>query len=738
MKSLLVVRRPRRLEIVLLLACCMAHEACFQGEGPSEAPPGEVARCVIPADEPTHGNWCRLAGELRTSCRDEAGILDEDHYRQALARMDWLRTCGSIEEDCSGALDPDGCKRRNALAHFDRAACYDSDPLAEGAGPAFRLRNDHPRVALTGRDRDQPWRQTEFWTSAAAARTYMQQVLDYVIVDLDEHDFDLHADAEQQDGDEWYHTPWMHYGPYGREPAHGLTPERPSAPYELHRSQPDQEHTWAISFYNHEGGRALGEVFAAGNEHAPDTEQVAFPDWTVSAKLLFSTASPSRGVPWLREAKSWTADIERDCQRYEVRLTQLDIAIRDPRVTSLARDADEPSTDWVFGTFIHWNPPESAKPQGLAWHRYLEPVGLMWGNDFWLAPGVPGESEKARPEDLRQAWLDPAMAQRFAGDLAPSRPYLGYRGRLNGPIDNPTSSCLACHARAMDNALESSPEFAAKFETVEGTYAHYHRPVAPDALFCEPDVEGACETRRPLDYSLQLAFAMANFNHWNAGRLQQVIARFPGCLGRDLEMADHLYGSLHGRSGPCDPGVQARSSNIFAPLPGDYPTPESVCILPRPARDRCDDGTSSIASYSEGLVPAFEVGGHPAQLMALEIEYDARIIGRLTQGELASPEHVRRVMTDARARVVSMQRPAVAWQSLSAMPDPDPEDAPVLVRLLNEAGDEVEAVSLGDLGELVARDPDLRRAPTLALPSRSRDDAFHGVRRIVIRQEGAP
>ena len=77
--------------------------------------------------------------------------------------------------------------------------------------------------------------------------------------------------------------------------------------------------------------------------------------------------------------------------------------------------------------------------------------------------------------------------------------HLGYKGRLNGPVDNPASSCLSCHATAQ------SPQF---------------RPITPDtgkpsdlsAFFRNvPSGESfdGLPTSASMDYSLQLAGGIA-------------------------------------------------------------------------------------------------------------------------------------------------------------------------------------------------------------------------------------
>ena len=45
----------------------------------------------------------------------------------------------------------------------------------------------------------------------------------------------------------------MHYGPYGREPLHGLTSERYIPPREFSAAQQRHVQVWAVSFFNAAG-----------------------------------------------------------------------------------------------------------------------------------------------------------------------------------------------------------------------------------------------------------------------------------------------------------------------------------------------------------------------------------------------------------------------------------------------------------------------------------------------------
>jgi hypothetical protein len=67
----------------------------------------------------------------------------------------------------------------------------------------------------------------------------------------------------------------------------------------------------------------------------------------------------------------------------------------------------------------------------------MVPVGLMWGSDVTnvLASNPP-----------TQQWINTNRGQKL---------HLGFRGLLNGPIDNPNSSCTGCHGFAQVNRINS-------------------------------------------------------------------------------------------------------------------------------------------------------------------------------------------------------------------------------------------------------------------------------------------
>jgi hypothetical protein len=95
---------------------------------------------------------------------------------------------------------------------------------------------------------------------------------------------------------------------------------------------------------------------------------------------------------------------------------------------------------WIFGTFAY----NGALGYANRWDN-LVPVGLMWGND----PEVTISLNNPHPSPETGTRTNPALRETIINaseDLPPM--HLGWGFRLNGPVDNPNSSCLSCHSTA--------------------------------------------------------------------------------------------------------------------------------------------------------------------------------------------------------------------------------------------------------------------------------------------------
>ena len=349
-------------------------------------------------------------------------------------------------------------------------------PISGWSGPVFELSQDYPRRKPAVEP--QPWKKYDF-TKETEWKDYLLAVLHYSMEGNVDVDWVLQKNTVRH----WYHAPWMHWGPNGREFVHGLTHERVSRPKELAPTQVSAFQNWAVGMYNAPGGWVLGEVWENPNHPNPGAFK-HFPDGTVGIKLLFTEADATE-VPYMAGAKEWEAFIYDKMESpinpngartvKKLRLLQVDIAVRDTK--------NDAVTGWVFGTFTY----NGALP-GTTPYDKLIPIGIMWGNDpEAVSPGQP----------LAQTLIN------TSSDLP--KQHLGWNGRLNGPVDNPFSSCLSCHSTGeWPLSAGMTPSFGVQPGTAE--WMKWFRNVKSG----EPFVVGSTS----LDYSLQLAAGLQNFQQW--------------------------------------------------------------------------------------------------------------------------------------------------------------------------------------------------------------------------------
>lgn len=354
--------------------------------------------------------------------------------------------------------------------------------------PVFKLSQDYPKSVKPERPKflDIDFRKEPY--------AYAMAVRDYVYEGNTAVNFRVGENPVRT----WYHAPWLHPGTYGREFAHGMTRERTSRDGELWTdpvtgAKSPRVQNWGVGFYNAPGGKVIGDVWAMAK--APDPSMSRFPVGTVSAKVLFTEATPEQ-VPYLRGSVEWTANIHAsvECKRdgepkvgcvrkpAKVRLLQMDIAVRDDRATD---------TGWVFGTFIY-----NAPATGEGGWNGLVPVGIAWGSDPGYTP-----ASHASGRTMVEQWMNPSA-------VLPKRD-LGCAGRVNGPVDNPISSCMSCHSTAV--AYKKPVPLPKDFDMVPPSCdaspqsQFYFRNVKGDTPFWnDPGLVA-------LDYSLQMQMGIQNF-----------------------------------------------------------------------------------------------------------------------------------------------------------------------------------------------------------------------------------
>jgi len=350
-------------------------------------------------------------------------------------------------------------------------------PPADWSGPVFVLSQDYP--ASVPEEDERPWLAFD---PRSQAHAYLESVLAYALEGNVETGWTGSGNAVRR----WYHAPWLHWGRNGREFVHGLTHERVSLPGELSPLQTVPVQNWAVGLYNAPGGYTLGRVWR--DPLHPDPAAAVFPEGTVSIKLLFTAATPAE-VPYLAGALEWDAYAYAEVQVptnpaaprrvTTLRLLQVDLAVKDARVAS--------TTGWVFGTFVY----DGLAPGATPWER-LRPVGAMWGNDPTLTV-----ARARQGQVVAEAWIN----------AAPDLPFqhLGWAGRLNGPVDNPASSCLSCHGTAQwPMAAPLVPPRTLVPDSAE--WMAWFRNIAPGETFSPGTLS--------LDHALQLAVGLTNFHEW--------------------------------------------------------------------------------------------------------------------------------------------------------------------------------------------------------------------------------
>jgi hypothetical protein len=285
-----------------------------------------------------------------------------------------------------------------------------------------------------------------------------------------------------QRAQKWYPAPRMIYGspssPGTREAAHGMTLERTVRVSEL-GGNTSAFRNYAVAYSDARGARNYARIWSTATPgvDAPNLARMRFTEGALVYKLLYSAARPQDFPQDLLDG-SLSASILPNAggAPVNVRLLQIDIAVKDRRAGP---------TGWYFATYAY----DRALPGASPWLK-MAPVGLMWGNDPDGAP-------------ITESWINPAAP-------AYARAHLGVDGRLNGPVDNPSSACMSCHSTSQ------APSFASMIPPGSGACAplasNWFRNLAGGTPFGRFDPQGAaCETSlsgltvTAADYSLQLA-----------------------------------------------------------------------------------------------------------------------------------------------------------------------------------------------------------------------------------------
>lgn len=371
-------------------------------------------------------------------------------------------------------------------------------PSSEYSGPLFQLSQSYPtqappESALPAFFKELPENMSnnfEDW------RAYMSAVKNYCLEGNTEVDWAGQNNKVRT----WYHMPWQHYGPLGREGIHGLTKEAQIQKQQLAPTQTSTGQTYAVGIYNDIGAYTIGQVWKDPQNPNPEftSKPNSFANGTVVCKALFADIELNQ-VPFLQNPLLWQGYITTDFTSNDravknVALIQMDIAVRDTRIKD---------TGWIFGTFQY-----NGAITGKAGWDNLVPVGIMWGND----PEQTGNdyTNKTPTETKINPNLKETAINANIKELPPT--HLGWNGRLNGPVDNPVSSCMSCHATSEYPQLAlMNPSFQANPPAVGSPeWMRWFQNIPAG----QPFTPGTQST----DYSLQLAGGLANFYDWKCNQ----------------------------------------------------------------------------------------------------------------------------------------------------------------------------------------------------------------------------
>ncbi|WP_413290109.1 hypothetical protein [Bdellovibrio sp. HCB337] len=312
---------------------------------------------------------------------------------------------------------------------------FDDTPFSEDL-PLFKLRADYNRNPQ--RPDPKPWAGLDLKDQRQALKfTLLVQKYFYENManqNPNKRDFNFIAQNNKQRY--WCHMPWMHVGAAGREAIHGMTKERDLVPSKriptYQNATPGSN--WGVAYFNGEGCDAIGEVFGSQGNHRPEPDftKSTFRDGTVITKMLFTTARFSE----IEHAYKWRATVsdvgstERSVQ--DVRHIQMDIAVKDLSL----KGTDPTLGHWIMAGF-YYDP-------NYDFEKELKAV-LGEENPLKSIPNLPKELLKMRPIGVQTGFDSPEKNESL---IFPGAYANGSGGRLNGPADNPKTSCLGCHAAA--------------------------------------------------------------------------------------------------------------------------------------------------------------------------------------------------------------------------------------------------------------------------------------------------
>lgn len=379
----------------------------------------------------------------------------------------------------------------------------------------FQLRQDYPKT-MPGNDQIPDFFKIPF-DDKTKWMDWIMAVRDYCFDGMIDVDFVAQKNKKR----DWYHMPWLHWGALASEGFHGLCKEAQINPYQLTPNQTKGGQTYALGYYNNFAGHVLhkmwGDPKVSPDAYATQGPNGGFPHGTVIFKLLFTDLDETQ-VDFLQNPFVWTAYLTPTWAESEQRivtkahLIQMDLMVRDTA-------ADKYGTGWIFGTFCYNG--KNNKYSNMAERvKNLVPVGIQFGNDpqdtsNWINPYP--VTKTMISSTLKQTFINPSA------DLPPQ--HLGWGGRLDGPVDLNTSSCMSCHATGEFPQIASLvPKQAFIGDTLpNGIITHLTQTNSPawkqyyQNVRCATAVDPKHATST--DFSLQVSLALGYYWQWKNSNL---------------------------------------------------------------------------------------------------------------------------------------------------------------------------------------------------------------------------
>jgi hypothetical protein len=411
-------------------------------------------------------------------------------------------------------------------------------PPVDYTGPVFQLSHDYPATLPPGGDQ-LPWLKINVDFNDTTPdfngknwHAYIMAIFNYCMRGQDPNLINEVGFRSKIDGkDAWFHVPWMAYNPSaGREYTHGCTSERVASLVDLNGdgdTEPGADvgslplasgertagvfETWAVGMYNEYAGYGIGQAFPKDgpNKGKAQTEIVdgitvpkgmPFANGSCVVKVLFTTAT-EQDAPYLKGSPEWTVDRHTPtsdttfgCDRslQTVRLLQMDVAVIDERSP----------TRWVFGTFGY----NGTLPGATALER-MDPIGIQFGNDPQHCPAVPSTSKQ--------------IYQSVINKQITIFEHLGCGKRLDGPVDNPMSSCMSCHSGAFTAQMDQLDTIGKNVPPIYGfpgicnAESSANQYYFANRKFPEPYGDPAIPAGIPLDFSLQMLVAFGQYKQYS-------------------------------------------------------------------------------------------------------------------------------------------------------------------------------------------------------------------------------